>query len=131
MWLYRPLDGLETHVKVVQWLDGVEPMPTRSLNHFVSFEDETPPHPVIYAGPIRDLERYRAMSQYTWGLAFPASVFESDPDAVVLPLTMSTREAAHIVQIKSSGPSCSTSSAASTIHAVPCMSVLLFFCFID
>lgn len=129
MWLYRPLDGLETHVKVVHWLDGVEPMLTRSLDHFASFEDETPSHPVIYTGPIRDLERYRAMGQYAWGLAFPASVFESD--VVILPSTMSTREVVQIMQTKSSGPFRSTSSTASSSRTVPCVFVLLSSCPID
>lgn len=50
----------------------------RTLGCFVSFDDASPPHKTVFSGKISDMNRYRFMAEYNWGIAFPPSIFELD-----------------------------------------------------
>ncbi|KAF9026989.1 hypothetical protein BDP27DRAFT_1376103 [Rhodocollybia butyracea] len=67
-------------VCVMTWHSETKPLPTmRSvIEKFTSFEDESPPHPVIWEGSLNSLEYYAAMSKHNRSIAFPASLFD-DP----------------------------------------------------
>ncbi|KAF9026574.1 hypothetical protein BDP27DRAFT_1437468 [Rhodocollybia butyracea] len=71
-------------VQVMTWHLEPKPLPTmRSvMEKFMSFEDKSPPHPIIWEGYLKSLEYYIAMSKNNRSIAFPASIFDnpqSDP----------------------------------------------------
>lgn len=54
-------------------------MTTRALPGTISFEDDTPPRPIIFTGEIHaSLDHYRSMAEHNWSVAFPAAIFGSD-----------------------------------------------------
>lgn len=76
---------MEEGIRVIKWLDDVTPIPMRTLDKWVSFEDDTPIRPTIYVGGSGDLERYRSMAQHNQSIAFPASIFGGSAPPQPLP----------------------------------------------
>ncbi|KAF9043524.1 hypothetical protein BDZ89DRAFT_1128229 [Hymenopellis radicata] len=64
VWLVRPTE-LATDLYVREWLDENLPIPSEGKTIGVSFDDETPPYPVIFEGSAHDASRYRAMYELT------------------------------------------------------------------
>lgn len=93
-----------TDARAVKWLDDVSPIPMRSLEHFVSFDDAIPAHKVIFSGKIFDLDRYLKMAEYNWGIAFPPSIFEIDVPAPAIE-SSTPRPAVHAPIITSASSS--------------------------
>lgn len=60
------------------WSTDENPAPAPSLYEWISFEDDSPPRMPIWADKIQSVERYRAMAEYSWSIAFPASVWGVD-----------------------------------------------------
>lgn len=114
-----------------EWLDSVEPPPTRLIPGYLSFVDAVPPHTTIFTGLVRtSLERYRLMAESTWNMAFPAAVFGPDvvqnvaydsqvtqPDEVTLPVPSSSLSTSAVSSSASSSPRPSSSAALpSSLH---------------
>lgn len=71
--------AIESDKQVLNWLDEIEPPPTRPLPGYLSFVDSVPPNPPVFTGVIRvSLDRYQAMADHTWRIACPAAVFGAD-----------------------------------------------------
>lgn len=70
---------IEEDQHVLNWLDNVEPPPTRNLCKYLSFIDNIPANLPVFTGVIRvSLDRYRAMADHTWCIACPAAIFRAD-----------------------------------------------------
>lgn len=62
-----------------RWSTETDPIEIRALPPRYTFDNPSPPHPVIYSGELNDLSRYTAMGQYGWSQAFPSSIWGKDP----------------------------------------------------
>lgn len=100
-------------IQAIKWLDLDKPIPMRSLERFVSFDDATPAHKVVYSGKMFDLDRYHAMAEYNWGIAFPPSIFEIDVPAPVVE-SLTPRSVVHAPLTTASTGLPSTSTAGSS-----------------
>lgn len=98
------------------------------MNGLASFDDDKPMRPVIYVGKIGILERYRCMGDYSWGLAFPASLLgpeELTPNATHdSEAPAGGRSKSLNISLSEGGPSRSNSLSAS--RPTPCMSIVYF-----
>ncbi|KAJ3755853.1 hypothetical protein EV360DRAFT_85501 [Lentinula raphanica] len=109
VWYGRKLP-VPSDVKVIHWHSDDSPLPKLFdvITKVVSFEDENPPHPVVYSGSLHSCEHYQLMADYTGKLAFPPSVFDSTLVSPTTPITSppltSTAGPSAISRISSSIP---------------------------
>lgn len=139
IWLVRS-DSYKDSVRVAQWSTDENPAPAPSLYEWISFEDDSPPRAPVWMDQIKSTERYRAMAEYSWSIAFPASVW--GVDKAVAGASYDNKKAGYArwapgtVAVSSavsksgtslsSGPSWpSRVSTQSRAHSVPCMNSTL------
>lgn len=79
MWFFRKLHHLDELLLVGRWSTETNPIEIRALPPCYNFADASPPHPVIFAGELNDLSRYKEMGKYSWSQAFPSSIWGPDP----------------------------------------------------
>ncbi|KAJ3833072.1 hypothetical protein F5878DRAFT_665976 [Lentinula raphanica] len=78
VWYGRKLP-VPSDIKVMHWHSNDTPLPRLFdvITKAVSFEDENPPHRIIYSGSLHSCEHYQLMADYTGKIAFPPSIFDS------------------------------------------------------
>lgn len=75
----------------MSWHSEEKPLPViRSVvEQVTTFEDENPPHPIIWEGSLKSLDYYLAITKNNRKIAFPASLFE-DPEPSPPPASSSS-----------------------------------------